>query len=202
MSVFLSVCLSISLIYCFYFVACLYHSSQYFLPLPLFLCLFSFFFFTTVFCYGLFLCLAVCLGALIAVNYWWLISSSQTHKNPLKPHVLQQIKGFHALAWHQISGFVCLHVYGCGYIYACLCALLLCHFICLCACAPAYQNVCACLCLGEDTQHGAGQGLRRGSGSGRSVAADPTVRALSVSGGFFSIICNIQYRNFILVDQT
>lgn len=49
-------------------------------------------------------------------------------------------------------------------------------------CATAYLNVR--VCLGEDTQHGVGQRPRSGSGSGQSVAADPTVRGSSVSSGF------------------
>ena len=57
-----------------------------------------------------------------------------------------------------------------------------------CACLYLWYHitecVCACVCVGEDAQHGAGQGPRRGSGSGQSVAADPTVRGFSVSGGF------------------
>lgn len=44
------------------------------------------------------------------------------------------------------------------------------------------------VCLGEDAQHGAGQGPRCGTGSGQSVAADPTVRGFSVSGGFFVLL--------------
>lgn len=51
-------------------------------------------------------------------------------------------------------------------------------------CVQLHIIVCVCVCLGEDAQHGAGQGLRRGSGSGQSVAADPTVRGFSVSGVF------------------
>lgn len=35
--------------------------------------------------------------------------------------------------------------------------------------------MCVSVYLGEDAQHGAGQGPRRGTGSGQSVAADPTV---------------------------
>lgn len=47
---------------------------------------------------------------------------------------------------------------------------------------------CMSVCLGEDAQHGAGQGPRCGTGSGQSVAADPTVRGFSVSGGFFVLL--------------
>ena len=41
------------------------------------------------------------------------------------------------------------------------------------------------LCLGKDSQHGAGQRLRRGNRSGQSVADDPRVRGFSVCDGFF-----------------
>lgn len=68
------------------------------------------------------LCLPVCLGALIAANYCRLLSSSQTHKTPPKPHVLLQINGFHATAQHLIRGFVC--------VYVCVCILAI-HFVCL-----------------------------------------------------------------------
>lgn len=132
LSVFLSVCLSAS--------ACLFNLLFQLILLFLFCCLhlclfqefcapslYLFFFFCLfvmfcVFCFfpplfsfvvvvGRFLCLGVCLGVLIAANYWRLISSSQTHKNPPKPHVLQQINRFscHGLAPNQWV-FVCVHV--------------------------------------------------------------------------------------------
>lgn len=55
-----------------------------------------------------------------------------------------------------------------------------CEFVCVCHCIFEYVFVCMCVCLGKDAQYGAGQGPRRGSGSGQSVAADPTVRSFSV----------------------
>lgn len=63
----------------------------------------------------------------------------------------------------------------------CLCAGMIVH-LSVCVCATAYHNVC--VCLGKDAQHGVGQGLGRGSGSGQSVTADPTVRGFFVSGVF------------------
>lgn len=64
-----------------------------------------------------------------------------------------------------------------------LASLSLCH-LSVCVCVPLHIITCVCVCLGEDAQHGARQGLRRGSGNGQSVAADPTVRGFSVSGVF------------------
>lgn len=108
------------------------------------------------------LCLPVCLGALIAANYCRLLSSSQTHKTPPKPHVLLQINGFHATAQHLIRGFVCVYV---------RVRIMAIHFVCLyngwstagtivylSVCVPLHVIICLRDCSGEDAQHGAGQG--------------------------------------------
>ncbi len=81
----------------------------------------------------------------------------------------------------------CLSVGVRSFLHVCACLLFL--FVCW----HEYAFVCVCACLGEDALHGAGQRPRRGSGSGQSVTADPTVRS---SSGEFSI-CNVQqHRNF------
>lgn len=119
--------------------------------------------------------------------------------------MLRQINGFHGMASCLIGVFVCVHAYlGVG--------TFVCHNYALKSIAiifylfSVFSTACVCMLvcayvLGENSQHGAGQGPRGGSGSGQSVAADPTVRGFSVSDGFSVPLSATKYRNSITVDQ-
>lgn len=87
----------------------------------------------------------------------------------------------HVSLWEWVNFCISVRVF-----YFCSSAGMIVH-LSVCVCANAYLNVraCVCVCLGEDVQHGAGQRPRRGTGSGQSVTADPTVR-----GFFGGLSCN------------
>lgn len=66
--------------------------------------------------------------------------------------------------------------------------------VCVCGCVYVCATAYLCVFSGKDAQHGAGQGPRRGSGSGQSLVADPTVRVFFCLCAIFRIILVLNYR--------